>query len=191
MSDPTDSNPDQQRAFSGRRSSLKDTGVRDDSVIDYPQALIWDTAAYANPSEQFHRAQSAEPNVSFHRSASGHAQIHSLLNLHNSPLAMNDQQAVVHQPSVMSPPSNKLSPSESTPRQEQTRYTVAASPISSMVSPSQSSMRPGVPSASTSSPAFSISPSWPFQSPHEAKLFYHYVKNIAPWVSDTLILAGA
>lgn len=36
------------------------------------------------------------------------------------------------------------------------------------------------------SPQLSIEPSWPFSSAHEARLFHYYIKNCAPWVSQTV-----
>ena len=35
---------------------------------------------------------------------------------------------------------------------------------------------------SVSSPALSLTPTWPFRSAREAELFYHYVKRVAPWI---------
>ena len=37
----------------------------------------------------------------------------------------------------------------------------------------------------TLSPILSISPSWPFSTAHEARLFHYYIKVCAPWI-DTL-----
>lgn len=66
-----------------------------------------------------------------------------------------------------------------------------SSPRSFGASP-QSSMRPGILNTSPgtlNSPAFSLSPCWPFQTSREANLFYHYVKNISPWI-DVLDASG-
>jgi hypothetical protein len=34
----------------------------------------------------------------------------------------------------------------------------------------------------STSPTSSLAPSWPFSNVHEARLFYHYIRNISPWV---------
>jgi hypothetical protein len=57
-----------------------------------------------------------------------------------------------------------------------------------VVSPAQSHGLGGInphssPSLITAaSPAFSLKPSWPFESANEARLLHHYIIHVAPWV---------
>lgn len=49
----------------------------------------------------------------------------------------------------------------------------------------QSNMRPGILGLSPenqASPMYSLSVTWPFQTSREAKLFYHYINHISPWI---------
>jgi hypothetical protein len=96
-------------------------------------------------------------------------------------------QAVQHHLSPIVP----LSPARHLQRVSSHQSTSFTSPRSFGASP-HSSMRPGILNASPgnhSSPAFSLSPTWPFRTSREANLFYHYIKHISPWI-DVLDPAG-
>ena len=61
---------------------------------------------------------------------------------------------------------------------------LVVSPAAYYTSPSHRSIRSQHRSATSAhSPLTSLSPSWPFGSARESHLFYHYIKNISPWIS--------